>query len=839
MTLESFTRLIPHLDFTANLTHFQHLVDARQVHVDARSLYVTMLDPQITAQATEAVASSRVQAAQEVAQVVTQATQAVAEARETSNNAQLHAHHVTAEAQAHIGALQTELQRALERERQLQQRLQEQGNDINTLHSNMLTLANSPQNIPQEAANGTGLNSRVQSLENQVQAIHQALQSEAGLFKSIGERLDRIEGNLATQQEHLQEMWMNGLPSQVEAPYKSGEVDHVSPVHFRMDSDIHEHPAVELPIPSRQDHANLETNLLGRRGGDRTPSGTASNVEEDVERQCLRTKDLHHLKIPQLPETASHFRTWRNSLRTSILAYDQSVDGKLATWLSDAFTLRGDQALNLAINSGDFPRMDRILASLICKPESMRTPFGLRIQAYVEQAEATGAQIRGRFLLNMVAQEFDVGPSASAINNALELFQLQPPAEGVGALKVWRDRATYILCQIPQAERPQESLLSQWAYQSLKKNPLMRRAIDRYKEANPGTVERSFQFLWDSVLKVLQESQHDANAMSIRNDLHKGPGSKRDRAAAAAAKSEGKGKGDKLKEDPAKGKKGKGKGDKPGNKPGKGETSKDGKGKNAKGNKGGETNKKSSMSNEDKARTPCLYHAQGKCMRGAECPFSHAAHAAPASSEVPTQAPKAAAKPAAKVAAGLVAVAIALSSLTGADSHHLDWVGDTGAGERLGSREALRLQGYDLPLEYETCTARPLRFTTGGGEKKGSTTVECQSWETQTSQQVYLLPNCPLAVSIGQLVSQGFSFCWPAGQLPCLIPPHVPCTLHYDVDSCIQAHRIDHHVPIFRFSTEFSYGMPAHLSPRGGMITDRNMLNPSQKTCKVAKRNQA
>ena len=701
----------------------------------ARSLNV-MLDPQITAQATEAVAS-RFQAAQEVAQVVTQATQAVAEARETSNNAQLHAHHVTAEAQAHIGALQTELQRALERERQLQQRLQEQGNEINTLHSNMLPLANSPQNIPQEAANGTGLNSRVQSLENQVQAIHQALQSEAGLFKSIGERLDRIEGNLAAQQDHLQEMWMNGLPSQVEASHQSGEVDRLSPVHFRMDSDIHEHPAIELPIPSRQDHANPEMNLFGRQGGDRTPSGTASNVEEDVERQCLRTKDLHHLKILQLPETASHFRTWRNSLRTSILAFDQSVDGKLATWLSDAFTLRGDQALNLAINSGDFPRMDRILASLICKPESMRTPFGLRIQAYVEQAEATGAQIRGCFLLNMVA----------------ELFQLQPPAEGVGALKVWRDRATYILCQIPQAERPQESLLSQWAYQSLKKNPLMRRAIDRYKEAHVGTVERSFQFLWDSVLKVLQESQHDANAMSIRDDLHKGPGSKRDRAAAAAAKPEGKGKGDKLKEDPAKGKKGKGKGDKPGNKAGKGETSKDGKGKNAKGNRGGETNKKSSMSNEDKARTPCLHHAQGKCMRGAECPFSHAAHAAPASSEVPTQAPKAAAKPAAKAAAGLVAVAIALSSLTGADSHHLDWVGDTGAGEWLGSREALRLQGYDLPLEYETCTARPLRFTTGGGEKKGSTTVECQSWETQTSQQVYLLPNCPLAVSIGQLVS--------------------------------------------------------------------------------------
>ena len=77
-------------------------------------------------------------------------------------------------------------------------------------------------------------------------------------------------------------------------------------------------------------------------------------------------------------------------------------------------------------------------------------------------------------------------------------------------------------------------------------------------------------------------------------------------------------------------------------------------------------------------------------------------------------------------------------------------------------------------------------------------------------------------MSIGQLISQGFSFSWPAGQLPCLIPPDVPCTLKYDVNECIQAHRIDHHVPIFRFSTEFSYGMPAHSSSRGGIPGDND-----------------
>lgn len=121
-----------------------------------------------------------------------------------------------------------------------------------------------------------------------------------------------------------------------------------------------------------------------------------------------------------------------------------------------------------------------------------------------------------------------------------------------------------------------------------------------------------------------------------------------------------------------------------------------------------------SMTTEEKARTPCLYHAQGKCMRGNECLFSHTATATLAPSQESAKAPKAAAKSAAKAAAGLVAVAIALSSLTGADSHYLDWVGDTGAGEWLGSREALHLQGYDLPPEFETCTSKPLRFTTGG-----------------------------------------------------------------------------------------------------------------------------
>ena len=445
-------------DFTANVAHFQNLIDARQMHVDARSVNVAMLDPQLAAQATEAVAGSRVQAAQEVAEVMVQATQAVSAARETSNTAQMHTHAVRAEAQAQIGALNQELQRALERERQLQQRVSAQGNEISTLHANMLSLARSPnstpqevfQQFPQEAANGAELLDRVVRMENQLSTIKLAMRSEATMFQSLSDRLTRIEENVSTQQEHLQEMWMNFPAAPASTPVTSGNGEEIgaspSPVHYRMDSESNVRPSrLEVPIPPRErPYLPSESNFCGGAGA-QTPLGSASVVGGDVERETLRTKDLHHLRIPPLPESASHYRTWRNSLRTSILAYDQSVDGKLAKWLSDAFTLRGSQAIQLCTDSGDFPRMDRVLASLLCRQESLKTSFGLRIQAYVEQAEATGTQIRG-IILNMVAQEFDVGPSASAINNALELFQLPPPGDGIGALKICGETEQRIFC---------------------------------------------------------------------------------------------------------------------------------------------------------------------------------------------------------------------------------------------------------------------------------------------------------------------------------------------------------------------------------------------------------
>lgn len=123
-------------------------------------------------------------------------------------------------------------------------------------------------------------------------------------------------------------------------------------------------------------------------------------------------------------------------------------------------------------------------------------------------------------------------------------------------------------------------------------------------------------------------------------------------------------------------------------------------------------------------------------------------------------------------------------------------------------------QNVVLPSSFYTPTASPLTFSTGGGSQKGSETLGFWASEFERVQNVYMLPQCPLAFSVGQLCADGFGFVWPAHGLPFLCPPSTSFTYALD-GPCIEAHRLDHRVPIFRFSApQLSPGLAA--VPGGG-----------------------
>ena len=94
--------------------------------------------------------------------------------------------------------------------------------------------------------------------------------------------------------------------------------------------------------------------------GDHDSNGNGdqqADVLRDLESTTLRAKDLHHLKLPPVPESAAQFRTWRNMVRTAILAFDASAEGHLWPWLSRAFTARGQEGVELSRDSGEFPKV--------------------------------------------------------------------------------------------------------------------------------------------------------------------------------------------------------------------------------------------------------------------------------------------------------------------------------------------------------------------------------------------------------------------------------------------------------------------------------------------------
>ena len=416
--------------------------DQRSVNFDQRSINVEQhahgVNPELYTQMTVAAASAelRAQATQEVAGVREAAISAASDLRSEAVQAVANARVETTEAQAQtLGAL-AEIQR-------LQQQLEGSQRENQLAREQFQQLLGQVQREnANETNNATGfvqVSFRLQSIETQ---------------------LERLERKIDTHQEYIQELWMNQAP--VPEVQRQGS---------------------QTPIVRLQDHDPGDDEVLGvPECHEGSQAGSQANTN-DLEGNSLRTKDLHHLKLPNLPDSASHFRTWKNSVRTVILSYDQSHEGHLTPWLNRAFQLRGIEAEELRINSEAFPRMDRVLASVLCRQEVLKTAFGLRIQSYVEACEAEGVQVRGRFIINLISREFDTSAASGAITSSLELFQLPTPQDSVAAVKQWRDKVVYILSQLPANQRPNEELMSQWIYATLKKHPLMRRVMDRYLDS--------------------------------------------------------------------------------------------------------------------------------------------------------------------------------------------------------------------------------------------------------------------------------------------------------------------------------------------------------------------
>ena len=300
-----------------------------------------------------------------------------------------------------------------------------------------------------------------------------------------------------------------------------------------------------------------------------------------------------------------------NSIVPMLAAIDRSPDGSVSEWILKALRARSETAILELHNSSDpYPRLDRVLAGALTKPEHLKSHFGLKFQSYIEDCESCSRPLRGRVVVNFVAREFDADSTYGTVVSELELFSLPAPEGSMQSLKAWRDKVRYILSQLPTADRPSEKLLAKWIFERLKKVGLMRRHTDRVRDSLEGAPERSFDWLWSRLERTILEGQQDQNLLSIQEALRKGP-KKETPGVPAPTDKNGKPKGGK----PGTGKgkdKDKGKGNGTPNKDKDKDKHKDKSGKDK-----GKGKKDDPLFQKAKEEGVCIFFQKDKCTRGA------------------------------------------------------------------------------------------------------------------------------------------------------------------------------------------------------------------------------
>ena len=142
--------------------------------------------------------------------------------------------------------------------------------------------------------------------------------------------------------------------------------------------------------------------------------------------------------------------------------------------------------------------------------------------------------------------------------------------------------------------------------------------------------------------------------------------------------------------------------------------------------------------------------------RGDNCPFKHEKITVPGTPAPQAKAKAASAKATSKAAAVAMVVAALTSGATASSlgpNCTLDVIGDTGAGEHLGSKEAFVNQGVSSDVVDQFCgtSSGHVAFETGGGKKHSNESIGVWTESLKTAANMFMLKSCPLVYSIEYL----------------------------------------------------------------------------------------
>ena len=233
------------------------------------------------------------------------------------------------------------------------------------------------------------------------------------------------------------------------------------------------------------------------------------------EKDIVDSRALQHCRLDILPNNASDFRAWKNSLYLIMANLDISGVDYLSSWISKAFKIGED----CTDSSELVPRLDRWLASQLLKAMKGVPELQFRVQGFIEKCTREGQAPRGRVILSMISRHFDLDRTRGSLLTSHSIFQVELSGYSTANLREFSSRVMYVLNSIPQEDWPSRRMLGEWLFHRLKQVRKLERVIDSIKRSAADSHRRDFEYLWDYLQEFLVEEREDQNALSIEASL--------------------------------------------------------------------------------------------------------------------------------------------------------------------------------------------------------------------------------------------------------------------------------------------------------------------------------
>ena len=229
----------------------------------------------------------------------------------------------------------------------------------------------------------------------------------------------------------------------------------------------------------------------------------------------MRIKQYDHLKIPNLPKSASDARAFRNSVFNLICKLAKGDEEPVFKWIEECVKPKAFESLN---DSLPFPLLDRVLGSKLLEL-SKNTRFPMHFQTMQEPYQRKHKQPKGRQLLWIIFEKYKMERDRGVALIQSHLLNLKMQGSDIKALEDFRNKFDFIWQALEVSDRPSDSSLRSLLFEQLKSHPKLQLAIDRFRNSSGTSSKRSYLWLYDKLVEAIEIHQLEENTASIEKSL--------------------------------------------------------------------------------------------------------------------------------------------------------------------------------------------------------------------------------------------------------------------------------------------------------------------------------